>query len=60
MDNPIEKLSDYDLYRSALAEAAKSLNEIRCAEADLRKANSRVTFLILILNTLLSRNKQGD
>lgn len=47
-----------DLLKSLLAETAKAQNEIRCAQADLDKAQSRIKFLILLINKLIER--KGD
>ena len=53
-------LSDVELYRSVLAEAAKSMNELRCAKQDIDKAISREAFVIMMMNKLIERNQQGD
>lgn len=50
--------NDDDLLKSALAETAKAQNEIKCAQSDLDKAQSRIKFLILLLNKMIER--QGD
>ncbi len=53
-----ENVSDTQLLRSMLAEAAKANNEIKCAKADLEKAQNRLSFLIMLTNKLIER--QGD
>lgn len=47
--------TDQELLESILAEIAKSTNEIRCAQGDIAKANSRMTFAIAALNELINR-----
>jgi len=54
----IDKKTDEELIRSMLAEIAKANNELNCATNDLKKARSRLSFLIAITNTLIDR--QGD
>jgi len=53
----LDKKTTDELHRSLLGEIAKSRNEIACARADLEKANSRISFLIVIMNELLNRKK---
>lgn len=55
----VESLTTKEALTSALESAAKSQNELRCAQADLRKAEGRVSFIILVLNTLIENHK-GD
>ena len=48
-------LNDYsekDLLKSIEAEMAKALNEMRCAQGDLDKVNSRVRFALAALHTI--------
>lgn len=47
--------SDQEILESILAEIAKSTNEIRCAQGDISKASSRMTFAIAALHELLNR-----
>lgn len=54
----LEKKSDLELLQSLLAELAKANNEIKIAQQDLQKAQSRMKFLILLANILIER--QGD
>ena len=49
--------TDEELTQTVLAEIAKARNEIKCAEADVKKANSRLGFLVTVANELLSRYK---
>lgn len=46
------------LLQSMVGEIAKARNEIKCAEADIAKANSRIGFLLVIAHKLIER--QGD
>jgi len=53
----LENKHDSELQASMLAEAAKARNELACARRDLDKANSRLSFLIVVINELLNRKK---
>jgi hypothetical protein len=53
----LDKKSDLELLQSLLAEMAKANNEIKCAQADLNKAQNRLKFLLLLANTLIDRQK---
>jgi hypothetical protein len=53
----LDKKSDLELLQSLLAEMAKANNEIRCAQADLNKAQNRMKFLLLLANTMIDRQK---
>ena len=50
--------TENELYQSMIQEAAKARNEIKCAEADIRKANSRLSFIVVLANELLNRDKK--
>ena len=53
-------LQDYgnqDLIKSLEAEVAKSLNELRQAQHDLDKVNSRVRFILAVIHILKTRLK---
>ena len=54
----LDRQTDEELLRSLIAEVAKANNEINCASADLKKARSRLSFLIALTNKLIDR--QGD
>jgi len=41
-----------------LAEIAKANNELKCARGDIEKAQGRVKFATMLVNTLIER--QGD
>ena len=53
----IDSKTDDELLRSLLAEVAKANNELRCAHSDLQKAQSRLSFVIAIANTLIQRKE---
>jgi len=54
----LDKKTDEQLINSILAEIAKASNEIRCAQGDLNKAQSRLNFLVVVANKLIERT--GD
>jgi hypothetical protein len=54
----LDQKSNDELTKSLLAEVAKAQNEVRCAQQDLTKAQSRIGFLLVVINTLIKR--QGD
>lgn len=51
----LENKSDQELYESLLAEAAKARNELACAQRDLNKAQSRLSFVLVLANELINR-----
>jgi hypothetical protein len=53
----IDDKTDQELQTSLLAEIAKAQNELRCAKADIDKAQGRLKFCILVANTLINRSK---
>ena len=53
----LERYSDSELLKSLLAEAAKSMNELKQAQGDLDKINSRLRFILVILNVLQERGR---
>ena len=57
MSSLIEDKTTQELATSILAEVAKARNEISCAERDIKKANSRLNFLVVVANTLIERDK---
>lgn len=57
MINIIDSKSDDELLRSIVAEIAKAQNEIKCAQSDLTKAQSRIKFLLVLANILIDRQK---
>jgi hypothetical protein len=54
----LDNKSDKELCQSLLAEIAKARNELKCAKGDIDKAQSRISFLIVVANEML--NRQGD
>lgn len=54
----LDSKTDKQLLESLIAEIAKTTNEIRCAKADIDKAQSRIKFLLVLAHTLIER--QGD
>lgn len=56
--DPLDRKNDKELLKVLLEEAAKSANEIRCARADIEKAQKRLGFITVLVNRLLDR--QGD
>lgn len=53
----LDSKTDDELFRSMIAELAKTSNELRCARADIEKISSRLSFLLAITNTLINRPK---
>jgi hypothetical protein len=53
----LDKLRDEELTQTLIAEIAKATNEIKCAQADLNKAQSRLKFILVVAHTLIERQK---
>jgi hypothetical protein len=53
--NVIDSKTQAELLQSLLAEEAKSSAEIRCAQADIAKAQNRLQFIIAVINNLIDR-----
>lgn len=53
----LDSKTDKQLLESVIAEIAKATNEIRCAKADIEKAQNRVKFLLVLVHTLIERQK---
>ena len=53
----IDSKSDRELLKSLLAEVAKATNELRCAQADVAKSQSRLQFAVVLLNKLIDRQE---
>lgn len=49
-----------ELHKSLLAEIAKSQNEINQGLSDIRKAQSRINFLIVLSNELIRRDQNTN
>jgi len=54
----LDTKTDQELAQSVLAEVAKARNEIQCAQNDIRKAQNRLSFLVVVANHLI--NRTGD
>lgn len=53
----LDNKTDPELLSSLLAETAKASAELRCAQADLVKAQSRLSFVLAVVNTLINRKE---
>lgn len=53
----LDQKTDKELEQSLLAEVAKASNELRCARNDLDKASNRLSFLLVVINKLINRQK---
>jgi hypothetical protein len=50
------QLTSAELVDSIIGEVAKGLNEVRHAQDDLDKAESRLRFVLAVLNTIRDRD----
>ena len=53
----LDRKTDNELLRSLVAEVAKANNELNCATNDLKKARSRISFLVVLTNKLIDREE---
>lgn len=53
----LKNKTNNELAKTALAEIAKSKNEIQSAEADIKKAKNRLSFLIVLANEMINRKE---
>lgn len=53
-----DELSDEQILRSMIAEAAKTIAELKCARKDLEQADARLRFLLSAIHHL--HDKIGD
>lgn len=53
----LETKTDLELHKSLLAEVAKANNELKAAQADIKKAQSRLGFTVAVANELINRGK---
>ena len=51
----LDNKTDQELVKSIIAELAKASNEVRCAQADINKAQSRLSFVVMLANELIKR-----
>lgn len=56
----LNTLTDKELQETVIKEVAKARNELKCAEADMKKANSRLSFLIVLANELIQRTDKQE
>ena len=56
----LNTLTDKELQETVIKEVAKARNELKCAQADMRKANSRLSFLIVLANELIQRTDKQE
>lgn len=56
----LNNLKQSDLHKTLITEIAKARNEIRCAEADIKKVNSRLSFLVVLANELIQREGKKE
>ena len=54
----LDDKSDQQIVKSIIGEAAKAKNEVACAQRDLEKAQSRLSFILVLANEMI--NRQGD
>ena len=54
----LDSKTDLALLQSMVGEIAKARNEVKCALADIDKANSRIGFLLVLTSKLIER--QGE
>lgn len=54
----LDKKTDKELLQSLLAEIAKARNELNCLNKDADKINNRISFALVVINTLLNRKQQ--
>jgi hypothetical protein len=53
----LEDKTTNELLESVIAETAKAINEIKCAKADIEKAQSRLKFLMVLAHEMINRQK---
>jgi hypothetical protein len=53
----LQTKTDLEVAQSLLAETAKSVNELRCAAADISKVHSRLSFLVVLCNEMIKRTQ---
>jgi capsule polysaccharide export protein KpsE/RkpR len=56
----LEQYNTQDLLRSLEAEAAKSTAELKTAQSDIDKANSRIRFILAAIHVLKQRYKDNE
>lgn len=53
----LDQKTDKELMKSLLGELAKAKNELACAKGDIDKISSRISFLLVVANTMINRSK---
>lgn len=53
----LDDKTERQLADAMLPELAKAMNEVKCARQDLDKATGRLSFLLLVVNNLINRQK---
>lgn len=53
----VDSKSSEELARSMLAEVAKASAELRCAQGDVNKAQTRLQFCIAVINSMIQRQE---
>jgi hypothetical protein len=56
----LNTLTDKELQETVIKEVAKARNELKCAQADMKKANSRLSFLVVLANELIHRTDKQE
>ena len=56
----LNTLTDKQLHETVIKEVAKARNELKCAGADMKKANNRLSFLIVLANELIQRTDKQE
>ena len=53
----LDQKTDEELMKSLIGELAKAKNELACARGDIDKISSRISFLLVVANTMINRSK---
>jgi hypothetical protein len=53
----LDDKTDSELLKSLLEEVAKASSELRCAQQDMKKAQSRLSFVLVLTNQLINRKE---
>lgn len=53
----IDNKTDKEIIQSLIAETAKASAELKCAQADIIKAQNRIKFLLVLSHELINRQK---
>jgi hypothetical protein len=55
----LDSKSGSEILATTIAELAKSQNELKCAQRDLAKIQSRLGFLTVLVNEMIKRETDG-